>query len=259
MARGVIRIGTSGWMYKDWGREFYPAGMKKGFLEFLSAEFPTVEVNSSFYHLPLASTFAKWRAETPERFRFAVKLSRYVTHQKRLESAGENVELFLARARELEEKLGPVLIQLPPSFKYDETRLKAFLADLRHANRTAKAHARFALEPRHESWMEEPNALQVRKLLTKERIAIVFPHSRKIPSFPPADENLTTDFVYVRFHGPSEFAASRYGAARLRPWAKRLLDWQSRGLDCYAYFNNDINGHAIHDARTLTLQVKRAR
>jgi uncharacterized protein YecE (DUF72 family) len=247
----MLSIGTSGWMYKDWGKTFYPPEMKKGFLTFLSAEFSTVEVNSSFYHLPLASTFVKWRLETPARFIFAVKLSRFITHQKRLEDCREPLERFLGNAKNLEEKLGPILIQLPPSLRFDKKVLQEFLADLTAACKKTKVNPRFALEPRHKSWMEEKNAKAVRLMLKKKKIAIVFPHSSRIPSFAPEDGNITADFVYIRFHGPSEFAASRYGAERLAPWAKRINAWRRKKLDVFVYFNNDVHGHAIHDARTL--------
>src|SRR3954468_17325237 len=101
----AIYIGTSGWMYKDWGATFYPKGMKKGHLQFLASEFDTVEVNSSFYHLPLKSTFKKWHDETPEQFIFAVKLSRYVTHHERLKSVSEPLRRFMTPAKSLKEKL----------------------------------------------------------------------------------------------------------------------------------------------------------
>jgi uncharacterized protein YecE (DUF72 family) len=240
--RGRIYIGTSGWMYKDWGAMFYPRGMKKGFLTYLAAEFNTVEVNSSFYHLPLASTFTKWKSEVPDNFVFAVKLSRYITHQKKLASVGRELNTFLARARKLSTKLGAILVQLPPFLKYDEKLLSNFVKLLRNKRE------RFALEPRHATWFV-PETLT---LLKKSKVALVFPHSAKIPSPDPDDaKNITADFVYVRFHGPSEFAASRYGAVRLKPWAERIKQWQTKGLDIFVYFNNDIHGHAIIDARTL--------
>lgn len=244
-----LYIGTSGWMYKDWGERFYPKDMKRGFLTHLSREFNTVEVNSSFYHLPRLSTFQKWRGETPADFRFAVKLSRYITHQRKLLECREPLERFLFAAAGLEEKLAVVLIQLPPSLPFEEERLREFLKDLRAARRKAKIAVRFALEPRHRSWME--SAAAVRPLLRREGIALVFPHSAKIPSFPPERENVMTDFVYVRFHGPSEFAASRYGARRLSPWAARIRAWRRQKLGVFVYFNNDVHGHAVDDARTL--------
>jgi uncharacterized protein YecE (DUF72 family) len=250
MKQGALYIGTSGWMYKDWGEMFYPKNMKKGHLQFLAAEFNTVEVNSSFYHLPLKSTFAKWHSDTPKGFVFSVKMSRYLTHRKRLKGAREPLNNFLSRAKAMEEKLGIVLIQLPPYLKYDKKLLESFLKSLSAVCKKQKMNPRFALEPRHPSWMD--NGKEVRTLLKKfKRMCLVFPHSSKIPSFAPEKENVVTDFAYVRFHGPSEFAASRYGAARLRPWAERIKKWRAKGLTTFVYFNNDIHGHAIVDARTL--------
>ena len=248
-SKGRIFIGTSGWMYKDWGERFYPPDMKQGFLSFLAQEFTTVEVNSSFYHLPRPTTFAKWKSETRDDFIFAVKLSRFITHQKKLVDCREPLERFLSSAKEFGEKLGVILIQLPPRLAYDIELLKTFLADLRAACRKTKVSTRFALEPRHKSWLE--CLPEIRKTLQKEKIALVFPHSAKISSVPPEDENILADFVYIRFHGPSEFAASRYGTKLLKPWAERIAKWQRKGLKVFVYFNNDINGHAIDDARTL--------
>jgi uncharacterized protein YecE (DUF72 family) len=244
-----LYIGTSGWMYKDWGKTFYPKDLHRGHLSFLAQEFSTVEVNTSFYHLPRASTFFKWASEVPSEFIFAVKLSRFITHQKKLAGVRAPLYNFFSRAKETGKKLGVILIQLPPSLPYDERLLKHFLADLQATTRRAKIKARFALEPRHFTWMD--NGKEVVELLRPEKIALVFPHSAKIPSFDPTPENITADFVYVRFHGPSEFAASRYGRARLKPWAVRIREWQEKNLDVFVYFNNDIHGHAIEDARTL--------
>lgn len=250
-----LRVGTSGWMYKDWGATFYPPELKKGHLSFLAHEFDTVEVNSSFYHLPLNSTFAKWKQETPDAFLFSVKLSRYITHERRLTSIRQPLARFLARARSMNPKLAVILIQLPPFLKYDKKTLERFVEDLRVVSARVQTHARYALEPRHATWME--NGDDVKAVLSRRNIALVFPHSRKIPSFAPEDANITADFVYVRFHGPSEFAASRYGPARLKPWAERIVRWTHEGLDVFVYFNNDIHGHAIHDARTLKRQIAR--
>ncbi|MBV9159060.1 MAG: DUF72 domain-containing protein [Candidatus Kaiserbacteria bacterium] len=255
--KGAIYVGTSGWMYKDWGAMFYPPSLKKGHLAYLAGEFITVEINSSFYYLPLHSTFEKWREETPNDFIFAVKLSRYITHIKKLEGVTTELNRFLNRAKRLKEKLGVILIQLPPSLKYDEKLLEGFLAALKSACTKQKLTPRFALEPRHTSWMETQNTKDVRTQLTRfKNICLVFPHSAKIASFPPTDENVLSDFAYVRFHGPSEFAASRYGPRRLKPWADRIMKWHARGITTFVYFNNDIHGHAIVDARTLKSQLR---
>ena len=243
--KGKLYIGTSGWMYKDWGATFYPQDMKSGFLTYLSSTFNTVEVNSSFYHLPRGSTFAKWEREVPDDFRFAVKLSRFITHQKKLQDPGEPLKNFFDAANGMRTKLAVLLVQLPPRLQYDHTAAEAFLKELRKKKRTL----RVALEPRHQSWIDA--AQEVRGLLRRYRVALVFPHSAKIPSFAPDDENICADFVYVRFHGPSEFAASRYGTKRLSPWAQRVALWQTKGLDVFVYFNNDVHGHAVKDALTL--------
>ena len=241
-------------MYKDWGKNFYPPELKKGRLEYLAREFDTVEINSSFYHLPNESTFQKWKKETPPDFVFAAKLSRFITHQSKLDSGRLPIRRFLKNARGLGDKLAVILIQLPPFLKFDEKVFKNFLKDLKAAVRYTGFHPRFAFEPRHESWMEAGD--KVRAMLRQENISLVFPHSGKIPSFSPEDANLCADFVYVRFHGPSEFAASRYGPRKLKPWAARILRWYKRGLLVFVYFNNDINGHAIEDARALKRLLK---
>jgi uncharacterized protein YecE (DUF72 family) len=125
MSEGKLYIGTSGWMYKDWGKEFYPQDMKKGFLTFLANEFNTVEVNASFYRLPTLDTFKKWYSETPDHFLFTIKMSRYITHIRRLKEIRPSLERFLNNTQGLERKLGIVLIQLPPNIKYEqEMRIK---------------------------------------------------------------------------------------------------------------------------------------
>jgi uncharacterized protein YecE (DUF72 family) len=250
-----LHVGTSGWMYKDWGNTFYPPDLKTGHLPYFASEFSTVEVNTTFYHLPRTTTFQKWYKETPDHFVFSLKLSRYITHKLKLEQSREPLSRFMCRAVELREKLGPVLIQLPPFLRLDSAVFSKFLKSL--AGVSKRTQTRFALEPRHHSWIE--NAETIRSLLKPNNIALVFPHSSKIPSFEPIDENLTANFAYIRFHGPSEFAASRYGAARLRPWATRIRAWKRKGLDVFVYFNNDVHGHAIHDARSLLKLIERTR
>jgi uncharacterized protein YecE (DUF72 family) len=246
---GQIYIGTSGWMYKDWGKTFYPKDMKSGFLEYLASEFNTVEINSSFYHLPLKSTFKKWYDETPSQFIFSTKLSRFITHQKKLVGVRVPLGRFMKNAKGLNDKLGVILIQLPPFLQFNEKILREFIISLNTIMKRNKLKLRLALEPRHRSWLD--NSAKVVEILQNKKIALVFPHSAKIPSFPPVDKNITSDFIYIRFHGPSEFAASEYGKKGLLPWVKRIKKWHSKGLDVFVYFNNDINGHAIKDARVL--------
>jgi uncharacterized protein YecE (DUF72 family) len=244
-------------MYKDWGENFYPKEMKQGHLTYLAGEFNTVEVNSSFYHLPLLSTFENWRRQVPDDFRFAVKMSRYITHHLRLQEAEEPIQTFLGRAKALEEKLAAILIQLPPYLPYGPEDFAAFLKALEKGCEKEGVRPNFALEPRHPSWFELGAAGRLRvQVRGFPGLALVFPHSAKIPSFEPEDNNILDEFVYVRFHGPSEFAASRYGSERLAPWADKIRKWRERGLRVFAYFNNDAHGHAVEDARELKRLVQ---
>lgn len=250
---GKLYLGTSGWMYKDWGELFYPEDIKKGeHLPFLASQFNTVEVNSSFYHLPRASTFEKWKNETPAEFLFSVKVSRFITHQKKIDRIRGPFELFLKRAKPMGKKLGVLLVQLPPFLQFSQPLFERFLNDVSTVMKRNYS-VRIALEPRHKSWIEPANAQLVTSLPQKHDVPVtlVFADSEKIPSYAPTVGHLTSDFVYVRFHGPHAFAASRYGEALLNPWAKRIRAWQIKGIDVFAYFNNDIQGHAIFDARTL--------
>jgi len=254
---GQIRIGTSAWMNKDWGETFYPKELTEGHLTYFAERFPTVEVNTTFYHLPRKSTFQKWTEETPEDFVFAVKLSRYITHRKRLEGIREPLERFIKRASPMKEKLGVILVQLPPFLKYSKPLLRSFVESARVVT-LRNYPVRFALEPRHVSWKDAGAMEDIRALLKEAHIGLVFAHSANIMLYSPEQQNITSDFVYVRFHGPGEFGASRYGSRRLRPWAERMVAWSSQGLQVFAYFNNDEHGHAIHDARTLQFQIEKA-
>lgn len=249
MEKGKLYIGTSGWMYKDWGKAFYPGDMKKGFLTYLANEFNTVEVNASFYRLPALKTFEKWREETPDDFIFTIKLSRYITHIKRLKETREALERFLNNAVGLEKKLGMVLIQLPPNIKFEPERLANFFSELEELTLSLPFKPRYALEPRNAGFIE--NRKELIKILIPYSIGLVFPNSASIPSFLPEEENIIADFIYARFHGPAEFAASRYGKELLMPWAEKMVKWINRGLDVFAYFNNDTHGHAVYDARDL--------
>lgn len=241
-------------MYKDWGQKFYPKDMKKGHLQFLATVFNTVELNASFYRLPLLKTFQKWRTETPPEFIFAVKLSRYITHIKRFLEAEEALRNFLENAHGLGPKLGVVLVQLPPSFRYDLPRADTFFTLMRRLGKEAGIRPlRIAFEPRHKTWFEPKALAETRKLFKKLRIAFVFADSTRFLNYPAEPENITTDFVYARFHGPREMFASEYTAELLRPWAAKIKAWRKKNpkLRVFAYFNNDVNGYAPWDAIAL--------
>ncbi len=230
-----IHIGTSGWSYKDWAGIFYPAGLKsKDWLAFYAENFGTVEVNSSFYHKVSPATYENWRAATPEGFLFSVKMSRYLTHIRRLEDAGEIWRNFLEGARGLKEKLGPVLFQLPPYFRASPERLEDLL-------KISEGY-KFVFEFREKSWFSE----EIYGILRKYNAALVIADS---PAW-PSEEVITADFVYYRMHGPGGLYSSRYGREDLGRLAAKIRDLQNL-KDIYVYFNNDFAGFAAENAKEL--------
>jgi uncharacterized protein YecE (DUF72 family) len=233
-ARRTIWIGTSGWQYDSWRGRFYPRNLpKSGWLAFYAERFPTVEVNNSFYRLPSDAAFERWRDGTPPGFLIAPKVSRYLTHIRRLRDAAEPLELFWSRARALGPKLGPMLFQLPPTFAADEERLAAFLKLL-------PKRARSAVEFRHPSW----DTVKTRSLLDAAGAALVLADrpGARVPGY------VTGGWSYVRFHQGTRHAAG-YPRAKIRRWADRLVELPA--TDVYVYFNNDPGGAAVRDARTL--------
>jgi uncharacterized protein YecE (DUF72 family) len=231
----MILIGTSGWQYDHWRGVLYPEGLpKRAWLQRFASVFPTVEVNNSFYQLPAAETFAKWREQTPAGFLFAVKASRYVTHIRRLRDAKDPVELFWSRVQALEEKRGPVLFQLPPRFKADTGLLQSFVDVLPRAMEAA-------FEFRDRSWETD----EVRAILDRAGAALVLADrpGARVPQL------VTGGWSYIRFHvGRPE--SSGYRREKLSRWADRIAVLPARRT--YVYFNNDGEGAAVRDARTLT-------
>ncbi|WP_447974299.1 DUF72 domain-containing protein [Nitrospira sp. Kam-Ns4a] len=241
MARAFV--GTSGWNYPGWRGTFYPEDLpSRRYLAFYAGEFGTTEVNYSFYHLPKPQTYANWAAQVPEGFVFAVKASRLVTHIKRLKGVEEPWGKFVEHARALGERLGPILLQFPPSWAKDEMRLAAFLALAQEAAQ-GKTGLRLVFEFRHESWFVEP----VYRLLRRHGAALCIADS---PRYPRRDV-MTADFAYFRFHGRTKLFASRYTEAELAAEARAMRRFLKNGLDVYAYFNNDAEGHAVANARAL--------
>ncbi len=243
MARGRLLIGTSGWMYRHWAH-FYPRRLpSRRQLEWISRVFPTVEINASFYMLPTAESFTRWAEQTPDGFVFAVKASRFLTHMKRLIDPAPAAEKLLAVARQLGDKLGPILLQLPPQFQARPDRLAEALAAFHDVGAGLGLSPQIAVEFRHASWFESRETLAV---LRRHRAALVHTHSVRWPATPP--DVLTAPWVYLRFHGPGP---TPYGVSRLRSWAQRIHRWRAEGRTVYAYFNNDGGGHALRDARSL--------
>jgi uncharacterized protein YecE (DUF72 family) len=230
----VIWIGTSGWQYRDWRGPVYPTGVPtEEWLPRYAERFPTVELNNSFYRLPEAATFRRWRARTPEGFVMAVKASRYLTHVTRLREPSEPIARLWSRARELGPRLGPLLFQLPPRFPAAPDRLRALLSAL-------PAGGRAAVEVRDPSWFVP----EVYAALEGANAALVVAD----PPRDGEDAPRTADWSYVRFHGTTGHDAE-YGTEALRPWAERIAALDA--TDVFVYFNDDVGGAAVRDAERL--------
>jgi uncharacterized protein YecE (DUF72 family) len=218
-------------------------------LEFYSERFRSVEVNYSFYRLPLKTTYEKWADQSPDGFLFTLKLSRFITHVKRLHGVKTAFRTFITRAAPLGAKLGPVLVQLPPTFGIDVGRLERFLKGACEVGGERGINPlRLAFEFRHPTWFG-PDATAALDTLKRYGAAFVCAHSNRYPY--PDTEPVTGDFMYLRFHGPVKMFESEYGRSGLSRWALLIDKWRGKGIDVFAYFNNDVSGHAVRDAQAL--------
>ncbi|HTF08090.1 MAG TPA: DUF72 domain-containing protein [Asanoa sp.] len=241
----MILVGTSGWQYRDWRGPFYPDKLpQRAWLEHYAGRFATVEVNNAFYRLPDRDTFVQWRSRTPGDFIVAVKMSRYLTHIRRLKDPAEPVERFLDHADGLGDRLGPVLLQLPPNLRASPALLDAVLARF-------PRRVRVAVEPRHVSWWTD----EVRAVLEQHGAALAWADRLGRPVTPLWR---TTGWGYLRFHQGRATPRPRYGRTALRTWAGRLKDAFGAGADAYVYFNNDTGGAAVVDAVAFARQASAA-
>ncbi|HJU90959.1 MAG TPA: DUF72 domain-containing protein [Gemmatimonadaceae bacterium] len=264
-----IRVGISGYNYPRWRGDFYPTTLRlKDWLRFASRAFNSIELNGTFYSLKSPDVFRRWYEETPDDFIFAIKGSRFITHNLKLRRAeGALANFYASGLLALEEKTGPFLWQLPATYRFDSQRIDEFLRLLpkssRDGARLARHHDdrlrrgaltrargslayRHALEVRHESYFTP----ELYDLLRAHGCAFVIADTAE--KFPYAEE-LTADFVYVRLHGSRQLYASGYTDDELDRWAERIREWTSDSVrrDAYIYFDNDALGHAPHDARRL--------
>jgi uncharacterized protein YecE (DUF72 family) len=232
--RGQLRIGTSGYHYDHWRGVFYPRHMpKKDWLAYYASRFDTVEINNTFYHLPPAETFDVWRQQATPDFCYALKFSRYGSHLKRLKEPHASIARFLERASRLREYLGPILVQLPPHWTPDPVRLADFL-------RAAPRAYRWAIEVRDPRWLCDEVYAILRSCAAALCIHdLIADHSRP----------LTADWVYLRFHGTNY--GGNYTHQALTAQARQIEAYLAAGLDVFAYFNNDLHGHAVHNAAAL--------
>jgi uncharacterized protein YecE (DUF72 family) len=234
-----VRVGCSGWSYRDWRGPVYPPDAPaRRWFSLYAAQFDTVELNSTFYRLPAASTVEGWAAQAPPGFCFAVKVGQFGSHRKKLRDPVSWLARHLERITRLGPHLGPQLVQLPPRWKRDVARLDDFLA-------VASTQQRWAVELRDPTWVHD----EVFEVLARHQAALCL---HDLLADLPWER--TADWTYVRFHGPNARTnpyRGAYGPARLGPIAERLDAWIAGGTDVYAYFNNDYDGHAVTDAHWL--------
>lgn len=236
--RGTCRVGTSGYLYRHWRGEFYPVDLPvRSWFRHYTRYFDCVEINNTFYRLPESETFDAWREAAPPGFRFALKLSRYATHQKKLRDPEEPLARFSERAERLGGSLGPILVQLPPRWRADPSRLDHFLA-------CAPSRHRIAVEVRDPDWLQR----DVYAVLRRHGAALVL-HDL-IAEHPI---RLTAAWTYLRFHGRDY--SGTYSHQALSGTARRIRRWLGAGVDVWAFFNNDVGGHAPRDAMKLRRYV----
>lgn len=283
MGSGKVRVGLSGWSYRDWRGDFYPHDLpRKAELAYAAQRFPTLEVNGTFYSLSTPKAMRAWYQAAPSDFVYSLKGSQFITHNKKLGDVGEAMANFMASGLlELREKLGPILWQLSPRIRFDADRVDRFLATLPHDLDELAAMARKAtidrphsterlgdnhrvrhvIEPRHESFFVDDMV----DLARRHGVALAFSHS----SVWPYTEEVTAGFVYLRLHGPRKLYSSGYTTVELEHWAKRIETWarasepdepqritdrrppRRKTRDVYVYFDNDSGGHAPRDAAKL--------
>ncbi len=237
--RGKLRVGTSGWQYDHWRRVFYPEGLAKArWFDHYSKYFDTVEINNTFYRLPSDATFDAWHDQAPDGFCYALKFSRYGTQMRKLKDPESTISGFMERAQRLGPFLGPILVQLPPRWKPNHDRLRAFLD-------AAPSNARWAVEFRDAAWFSE----EVYGILRDHNAALVI-HDM-IRDHP---RELTSNWCYMRFHGGDY--AHDYNREQLTGAARCISRHLDQGVDVYAYFNNDANGYAVANARDLRHYVE---
>lgn len=233
-----VWIGTSGWTYDGWRGPFYPPDVpKRLWLQWYAGQFPSTEVNGSFYRTPSVEAVRAWREQTPDDFLFGWKASKFITHWKRLSGASENsIELMVTRLKVLGPKVGPILFQLPARFKADRERLASFVKLL-------PKRYKYAFEFRDASWYEEP----ILKVLRDRNIALCLSDHEDAP----APWEVTAGHVYIRGHGPTGHYAGRYKPATLHEWAASIKKWKRQRRTVYCYFDNDQKSAAPKDAKRL--------
>lgn len=241
-SRQRVYIGTSGWSYSHWKGPFYPQAISRDqMLDYYCHRFHTVEINNTFYHLPTEHTLHHWCECVPEHFIFSVKASRYITHMKKLNDPAAGVSAFLQRISILGDKLGPILFQLPPRWRFNPQRLAAMLQAL-------STEFRYVFEFRDPSWINEETC----SLLSRHDAAFCIYDLGGYLS----PQHITTDFAYVRLHGPGAPYQGSYNKPTLSAWTDTFATWVTQGHGIYCYFDNDQAGYAVQNAGRLQAMVQ---
>ena len=243
-AHAQVHICTSGWSYDHWKGPFYPEHLPGNrMLDYYAQRLHCVEINSSFYRLPGEHILKQWYDSTPDDFRFTVKASRYITHMKKLGEPRKTVPVLLDRISTLGDKLGPILFQLPPHWRFNGTRLGDFLNTLSH-------EFQYAFEFRDRSWLNE----QTCELLSRHAAAFCI---YELDGF-LSPKHITTDFVYVRLHGPDSAYQGSYNEQTLAGWADAFSTWARNDQAIHCYFDNDQQGYAVQNALRLQAMLSQA-
>lgn len=241
---GHAHIGTSGWHYDHWKGPFYPKDIKeKDWLAYYADHFHTVEINNSFYQLPEEKTLKTWRDSVPSDFVFCVKASRYITHLKKLKDVGEALNTFLKRAKTLKNKLGPILFQFPPRWRFNRERFFDFLELL-------PGDQRYAFEFRDTSW-HNSQAFEAMNLM-----GVAFCIYEIDGYISP--KTITADLIYVRLHGPGEAYKGQYDKQTLAGWAGAFSTWANQGSEIFCFFDNDEKGYAALNAISLSSMINKS-
>ncbi len=242
LMKSRIHIGTSGWHYSHWRGLFYPRDLSTGkFLDFYRHRLKAVEINNSFYQLPSRATLGKWRRAVANDFVFAVKASRYITHVKKLKDPSQGINRFLKRVGALKEKLGPILFQLPPSWKPNPVRLKDFLDVL-------PEKYQYTFEFRNREWINKEICDLIRRYHCAFCIYDIDGYESPV--------KMTADFVYLRLHGPGRAYQGCYHGQTLRKWSRKISEWIKMKKQVYCFFDNDQSAYAVQNALTLKKMLR---
>ncbi len=231
--RGALYAGTSGFAFKEWKGSFYPAGLSdRKMLGFYSRQLRTVEINYTFRKMPSERTVRNWKEQAAEGFSFTLKAPQRITHFKRLQDAEEDVAEFIRLARLLDDRLGTILFQLPPTFKYAPAVLEPFLAALPPV-------ARYAMEFRHESWAGGETA----ELLAGHGVAYCGADTEQAPLEEPP---VTAPHAYLRLR------KEQYAEEEIRSWGTKIRTLLDKGADVFCYFKHE--GGGVGPAYALALE-----